>query len=113
MYINEHVARRLQEELSDVLSVAWVVQGHQRSNDGRQGRVNRAEGRALIGFLDGTSNLDPRHSLDDARLVFVDPTAVGTLPAIAAAWPAKPLRRPAARSSHPICAITPITSLTG
>jgi Dyp-type peroxidase family len=36
----------------------------------------------LIGFLDGTSNLNPRRSRDDAELVFVDPTpeAIATYP---------------------------------
>lgn len=79
MYINEHMLRRIEEELSDVFTVAWVVQGHQRYNS-RQGRVSRKEGRALIGFHDGTSNLHPRHSDDDARLVFVDPERVGDYP---------------------------------
>ncbi len=81
MYINEHVLRRIEEELSDVFAIAWVVQGHQRYNT-RQGRVSREEGRALIGFHDGTSNLHPRHSEDDRRLVFVDPARVGEYPAL-------------------------------
>lgn len=79
VYINEHVLRRVEEELSDVLTVAWAVQGHQRYNS-RQGRVSRKEGRALIGFHDGTSNLAPRHSTDDAALVFVDPADVPNYP---------------------------------
>lgn len=79
IYINEHVLRRIEEELSDVFRVAWVVQGHQRYNS-RQGRVSRKEGRALIGFHDGTSNLHPRHSADDAALVFVDPDKVPEYP---------------------------------
>jgi deferrochelatase/peroxidase EfeB len=79
VYINEHVLRRVQEELSDVLTLTWVTQGHQRYNS-RQGRVSRSEGRAVIGFLDGTSNLDPRRSSDDAALVFVDPAKVPNYP---------------------------------
>ncbi|HKG03880.1 MAG TPA: Dyp-type peroxidase [Conexibacter sp.] len=78
-YINEHVLRRVQEELADTFTVAWVVQGHQRYNS-RQGRVSRTEGRALIGFLDGTSNLNPGRSEDDAGLIFVDPARVGEYP---------------------------------
>lgn len=81
MYINEHVLRRVEEELSDVLSVTWVVLGHQRYNS-RQGRVSHKEGRALIGFRDGTSNLRPRQSSDDRALVFVDPAAVPSYPAL-------------------------------
>jgi deferrochelatase/peroxidase EfeB len=83
LYINEHTLRRIQEELSDVLTLTWVVQGDQRYNS-RQGRVSRTEGRALIGFLDGTSNLDPNRSDDDANLVFIDPGHVGEYPALPA-----------------------------
>jgi Dyp-type peroxidase family len=79
VFINEHVQRRIEEELDGRLGLAWVVAGSQRHNS-RSGRVNRGEGRALIGFLDGTSNLDPRNSPDDARLVFVDPAAVADYP---------------------------------
>ena len=81
MYINEHVLRRVEEELADVFSVTWVVLGHQRYNS-RQGRVSHKEGRALIGFHDGTSNLRPRQSSDDRALVFVDPTTVPSYPAL-------------------------------
>lgn len=72
VYLAEHVLRRVEEELSGRMAVAWTVAGAQRHNS-RSGRVNRQEGRALIGFLDGTANLNPRRSPDDARLVFVDP----------------------------------------
>lgn len=81
VYIAEHVQRRIEEELGSVLAVTWVVAGAQRHNS-RSGRVNRDEGRALIGFKDGTSNLDPRHDRADATLVFVDPD-----PAVIAAYP--------------------------
>lgn len=89
MYINEHVLRRIEEELSDVLAVMWVVQGHQRYNS-RQGRVSRKEGRALIGFHDGTSNLHPRHSNHDRGLVFVDPERVGDYPHLPQPQPGQP-----------------------
>jgi deferrochelatase/peroxidase EfeB len=75
IYIAEHVLRRVEHHLADVMGVTWVLMGHQRHNS-RSGRVSRNEGRALIGFLDGTSNLDPRHNPDDTKLVFVDPDAV-------------------------------------
>lgn len=93
VYLNEHVLRRVQEELGDVASVAWVVQGHQRYNS-RQGRVSRQEGRALIGFLDGTSNLDPAKNSDDARLVFVDPDRVGEYPPLPQPGQANPYGGP-------------------
>jgi deferrochelatase/peroxidase EfeB len=78
-YVNEHVLRRIQAELDDVTSLVWVVGGDQRYNS-RSGRVSREEGRALIGFLDGTSNLDPANSDEDAKLVFVDPGSVPEYP---------------------------------
>jgi deferrochelatase/peroxidase EfeB len=71
VYIVEHVARRVEHELSSEFRVVWAVQGAQRHTS-RAGRISRTEGRALIGFLDGTSNLNPRHSDDDKHLVFVD-----------------------------------------
>lgn len=79
VYVNEHVLRRVEEELGDQLQVTWVVQGHQRYNS-RQGRTSREEGRALIGFHDGTSNLNPRRSEEDRRLVFVNPDEVNYPP---------------------------------
>jgi deferrochelatase/peroxidase EfeB len=79
VYINEHVLRRIEHELVAEFKVVWTQQGSQRHTS-RAGRVSRREGRALIGFLDGTSNLDPQHSTEDAKLVFVDPTAVPTYP---------------------------------
>jgi deferrochelatase/peroxidase EfeB len=83
VYVAEHVLRRVGEELGDVLTVVWAVAGHQRHTS-RAGRPSRDEGRALIGFLDGTSNLNPRRVSDDAKLVFVDPD-----PATIAAYPPK------------------------
>jgi deferrochelatase/peroxidase EfeB len=79
IYINEHVIRRIGEELGDELTLTWIVAGAQRHTS-RSGRVNTSEGRALIGFLDGTSNLDPRAVITDRRLVFVDPTDMGDYP---------------------------------
>jgi deferrochelatase/peroxidase EfeB len=98
MYIAEHVQRRVEEELGAVLAVTWVVAGAQRHNS-RSGRVNREEGRALIGFKDGTSNLDPRHDPADATLVFVDPD-----PAVIAAYPP---RVPAIGPSNPYGGLQP------
>ncbi|HWG08492.1 MAG TPA: Dyp-type peroxidase [Solirubrobacteraceae bacterium] len=89
IYINEHVLRRIQAELPDIFTVAWVIDGHQRYNT-RSGRVSREEGRALIGFLDGTSNLDPRNSEEDAKLVFVDPGAVASYPPLPTPAPGQP-----------------------
>lgn len=79
IYVNEHVLRRVEHELADQLKEVWCFMGHQRHTNRRRG-VSRDDGRALIGFLDGTANLDPRHNPADRALVFVDPSAVSTYP---------------------------------
>lgn len=86
LYVCEHVVRRVEEELGASWRIAWTQIGAQRYTT-RPGRTSREEGRALIGFLDGTSNMKPRNSPDDARLVFVDPDAV-------AGYPPNPPERP-------------------
>jgi deferrochelatase/peroxidase EfeB len=85
-YICEHAIRRVEEELREQMTLLWTQIGSQRYTT-RQGRTNRSEGRAVIGFIDGTSNLNPRRNEDDARLVFVDPNAVQTYPSIPAGQP--------------------------
>lgn len=79
IYINEHVLRRIGEELGALLRPVWTLAGQQRHTS-RAGRTSRDEGRALIGFVDGTSNLAPRHDAADAELVFVDPSKVSEYP---------------------------------
>lgn len=72
VYLVEHVLRRLESDLADSVRVVWVHSGTQRYTT-RAGRTAREEGRALIGSLDGTSNLIPRHDPEHKRLVFVNP----------------------------------------
>ena len=79
IYMIEHVQRHIESDLGDQFTVAWSVAGTQRYNS-RPGRTSREEGRALIGFKDGTSNLNPRNEPDDARLVFVDPKKMDDYP---------------------------------
>lgn len=79
VYICEHALRRVEEELGAELSIVWVQLGSQRYTT-RQGRTSREEGRALIGFIDGNANLNPRHDDEDAALVFVDPDDVAGYP---------------------------------
>jgi deferrochelatase/peroxidase EfeB len=86
LYICEHVVRRIEEELGHEFSLLATAIGSQRYNS-RSGRTSKREGRALIGFLDGTSNLDPRNVEDEAKLVFVDPGSVGDYPDLPAAEP--------------------------
>jgi Dyp-type peroxidase family len=89
VYIAEHVIRRVEHELGTQFSVIWAVQGAQRHTS-RAGRTSRTEGRALIGFLDGTSNLNPRHSTDDQHLVFVDARRDDMPPRVPASDPSQP-----------------------
>jgi deferrochelatase/peroxidase EfeB len=84
VYIIEHVLRRIEHELTGQLAVVWAHTGAQRYTS-RPGRTARREGRAWIGFLDGTSNLDPARNEDDANLTFVNPD-----PDVVAAYPKTP-----------------------
>jgi deferrochelatase/peroxidase EfeB len=79
IYVIEHVVRRVERELAGQITRVWAGQGAQRHTS-RAGRPSRNEGRALIGFLDGTSNLNPRSHPEDRALVFVDPDRCGEYP---------------------------------
>lgn len=70
IYVVEHVLRRVEHELSDVITVAWTQTGARRYNS-RQGRNLRNEDRALNGFLDGTANLNPADP-EHRALIFTD-----------------------------------------
>jgi deferrochelatase/peroxidase EfeB len=74
-YVAEHVLRRVERDLIHDFSVLWSELAEQRDGPG----ASRTTGRALIGFLDGTSNLDPKEQADLA-LIVVDHTAVGGYP---------------------------------
>lgn len=100
VYINEHVARRIEEELGAHFTVVWTQLGVQRHNS-TAGRVSRGEGRALIGFLDGTSNLDPRNDRDDAALVFVEPASVSEYPPLPPSQPGSSGGYPGAGPTFP------------
>jgi deferrochelatase/peroxidase EfeB len=78
-YVLQHVLRRLERTLPEALRLLWVAAGV-RPHKSRAGPQKQVEGRGLIGFLDGTSNLDPRHNSADRRLVFVDPEQVSGYP---------------------------------
>jgi deferrochelatase/peroxidase EfeB len=81
-YVNQHVVRRVEHELGNVFGIVWTQAGEQRHSSRRRKGPTSQEGRALIGFLDGTSNLHPYASSDDAKLVFVDPDACGSYPPV-------------------------------
>jgi deferrochelatase/peroxidase EfeB len=93
LYVAEHVVHRIETDLADVATLVWTLVGSQRYTT-RQGRTNRSEGRAVNGFLDGTSNLHPRNDPADRRLVFVDPADV-------ASYPPNPTDQPAGYQGGP------------
>ncbi len=62
----------MEHTLAGRLSTVYTVTGQQRYTS-RAGRTSSAEARALIGFHDGTANLDPAHNPDDKDLVFINP----------------------------------------
>lgn len=78
-YIPEHVLRRIEHQLAQHFTVVWAHTGAQRYTS-RPGRTARHEGRAWLGFLDGTSNLDPNADPGDAELTFVNPDNVSAYP---------------------------------
>jgi len=83
-YVCEHALHRVLYGLSGQATLVWAQVGVQRYTS-REGRINRAEGRALTGFIDGTSNLDPRRcDHADDTLIFVDPDAVPGYPHVPA-----------------------------
>lgn len=73
----EHVLQRVEHSLTGKISTLWTLGGTQRYAP--SGNL-RDQGRALIGFHDGLSNLDPS-SEADRQLIFVDPAAVPGYPA--------------------------------
>lgn len=68
IFVVEHVLRRVEHELTGQLAILWAQTGLQRFNT-RQSQNAKRESRALIGFLDGVSNLNPG-SPNDRDLIF-------------------------------------------
>jgi Dyp-type peroxidase family len=81
-YMNEHVVRRIEEELGAEFTVLWTQIGESRYTAHAEdlNRKRRLEARALIGFLDGTSNLRPYADPAERALIFVDPDKVPEYP---------------------------------
>ena len=77
LFVAEHVLRCVEHSLVAQFVVTWTLSGTQRFAP--QGQHVGRDGRAMIGFHDGLSNLNPSNA-DDARLIFVDPSAVATYP---------------------------------
>ena len=79
-YVAEHVLRRIEVNLAGQFTVIWTLQGEQRYGALVRPSPTADTPRALIGFNDGLSNLDPSDP-DDAALIFVDPAVVDQYPA--------------------------------
>jgi len=75
-FVAEHVLRRVERDLDKDFTVLWSELAAQR--DGHS--TTRDTGRSLIGFLDGTSNLDPRKP-EGLALIVVDHDKVPAYPA--------------------------------
>jgi deferrochelatase/peroxidase EfeB len=69
-YIVEHVLHRIEHELAGQLTVVWALSGEQRNGANHGGPLTADSARALIGFHDGLSNLDPNNPADQP-LIFV------------------------------------------
>lgn len=70
-YIAEHVLRRLEHEQAAVFDVIWTLTGEQRNGATHGDPLTADSARALIGFHDGLSNLDPEDPRDQ-QLIFVN-----------------------------------------
>jgi deferrochelatase/peroxidase EfeB len=68
-YVVEHVLRRIEHTLASSLTVTWTMAGEQRGGGDHGGVLTQGSGRALIGFHDGLSNLDPNNPTD-LQLIF-------------------------------------------
>jgi deferrochelatase/peroxidase EfeB len=78
-YIAEHVLRRIEHTMGGSFGVAWALSGEQR-NRGHHGEPLTADtARALIGFHDGLSNLNPKE-LTDQQLIYVGQDGAPPLP---------------------------------
>lgn len=69
-YVVEHVLRRVEHTLGGSFAVVWTLLGEQRNGGDHGGALTVDSARALIGFHDGLSNLDPNDPADQ-ELIFV------------------------------------------
>jgi deferrochelatase/peroxidase EfeB len=72
VFVAEHALRRVEHELAGDFTVVWAQTGAQRYGS-HASKPHRSDARALIGFKDGTNNLDPSNP-DDRALIFTDHT---------------------------------------
>ena len=69
-YIVEHVLRRMEHELGASFTVVWTMVAEQRNGASHGEPLTADTARALIGFHDGLSNLNPKSEADQL-LIFV------------------------------------------
>jgi deferrochelatase/peroxidase EfeB len=79
-YIAEHVLRRIEHTLGGAFAVVWTQAGEQRNGASHGEPLTADTARALIGFHDGLSNLNP-HDAHDQRLIFVGQPGAPPCPA--------------------------------
>lgn len=77
-FVTEHVLRRVERDLVHDFTVVWAELAAQR--DGQDSVTGRT-GRSLLGFLDGTSNLNPADPADRA-LIVLDHSKVSSYPQV-------------------------------
>ncbi|MDA8047552.1 MAG: Dyp-type peroxidase [Actinomycetota bacterium] len=85
-YLVEHVLRRIELTMAGQLSIIWTITGEQRNGASHRGQLAPGVARALIGFHDGLSNLDPDNSAD-AALIFCGQPGAPDLPPTPAPGP--------------------------
>ncbi len=79
-YISEHVLRRIEHTLAAHFTVTYTLCGEQRDGGNHGAPLTADSARALIGFHDGLSNLNPADPADQA-LIFIDPASPIPVPA--------------------------------
>lgn len=85
-YVTEHVLRRVEHSMIGRLAVVYALAGEQRNGGNHGDPLTADSARALIGFHDGLSNLDPGLPEDEA-LIFIDSSANVPMPATPSAGP--------------------------
>lgn len=74
-YLVEHILRRIEITMAGQLTIIWTLTGEQRNGASHGGPLHAGVARALIGFHDGLSNLDPSDSTDAALIFCSQPGA--------------------------------------
>jgi len=101
-FVTEHVLRRVERDLVQDFTVVWAELAAQR--DGQDSVTGRT-GRSLLGFLDGTSNLNPDDPAERA-LIVLDHSKVSSYPPVPV-LPADPAAYGAVSTTFPPLRVPP------